>query len=261
MPETSRPRRGTASALAALGAVALLVCGAAAASPNGGHGGGGYGGGGHGGGGHNGAAHAAGHGAPAVRGGGPAHFAGGHYYAGGPYRPHGWHGAVGGHAASAAYYRGPVGVRPWHGYGGWWSGRWWGGGYYGYGYGLGLYFAALPLYYETIWWGGVPYYYADYTFYRWNDGVARYEVVAPPAEDGGAPEPAAAEPYVYPRDGQSAEQQQRDRYDCHRWAADQTHFDPTHSNGGVDAAAAPAAAGAYRRAESACLAGRGYTVR
>jgi hypothetical protein len=32
---------------------------------------------------------------------------------------------------------------------------------------------------------------------------------------------------VYPAKGQSAEQQKRDRADCHVWAVDQTGFDPT----------------------------------
>src|SRR5262245_57556509 len=33
--------------------------------------------------------------------------------------------------------------------------------------------------------------------------------------------------YVYPQRGQSLEQQQRDRFDCHQWAVQQTGFDPT----------------------------------
>jgi hypothetical protein len=36
-----------------------------------------------------------------------------------------------------------------------------------------------------------------------------------------------AELYIYPNKGQSSEQQSRDRYDCHRWAVQQTGFDPT----------------------------------
>ena len=167
-------------------------------------------------------------------------------------------------APGAHYARGGSGVGNWRGGGyrgggGWWHGRWWGG------YGLGLYFATLPWYYETFWWGGVPYYYADENFYRWNDAVAQYQVVAPPAEDADGAAPAAAagggEPFVYPRLGQPEEQQRRDRYDCYRWAADQTGFDPTHAGGGPNAQGGPDQAGAYRRAESACLEGRGYTVR
>jgi hypothetical protein len=33
--------------------------------------------------------------------------------------------------------------------------------------------------------------------------------------------------YFYPAQGQSEEQQDRDRYDCHVWAAKQTGFDPS----------------------------------
>lgn len=32
--------------------------------------------------------------------------------------------------------------------------------------------------------------------------------------------------YFYPTRGQSSEQQDRDRYECYRWAVDQTGFDP-----------------------------------
>jgi len=40
---------------------------------------------------------------------------------------------------------------------------WYGGGYYGAwgGLGYGLFFATLPWYYDTYWWDGAPYYYAD----------------------------------------------------------------------------------------------------
>jgi hypothetical protein len=33
--------------------------------------------------------------------------------------------------------------------------------------------------------------------------------------------------YVYPNDGQDKEQIGQDRYECHRWAVDETGFDPT----------------------------------
>lgn len=37
---------------------------------------------------------------------------------------------------------------------------------------------------------------------------------------------AQAGVYAYPRDGQSGEQQQRDKFECHQWAVQQTGFDP-----------------------------------
>jgi len=71
----------------------------------------------------------------------------------------------------------------------WWHGGYgWRGGYYGPwgwglgGLGLGLYFATLPYYYSTYWWGGVPYYYAGRQLLHWNSGVGQYQTVAPPAE-------------------------------------------------------------------------------
>lgn len=42
--------------------------------------------------------------------------------------------------------------------------------------------------------------------------------------------PAAVAPprvYFFPTQGQSTEQQDRDRYDCHTWAVSQTGFDPS----------------------------------
>ena len=36
----------------------------------------------------------------------------------------------------------------------------------------------------------------------------------------------AQEPFIYPDKGQSAEQQEKDKYECYSWAKDQTGFDP-----------------------------------
>jgi hypothetical protein len=38
---------------------------------------------------------------------------------------------------------------------------------------------------------------------------------------------ASAQVNIYPQRGQSAEQQQRDRFECHQFAVQQTGFDPT----------------------------------
>jgi hypothetical protein len=176
-----------------------------------------------------------------------------------------------------AQHVGHVGVA--HGYGGWhgglrggygygWRGGWgWrGGGYWGPwgwgGLGLGLYFASLPYYYTTYWWGGVPYYYADNTYYRWNAGVSQYETVAPPSEAGAAAD-GPANPgqntglIAYPKNGQTEEQQGKDKFECHRWAVSQTGFDPTQAGGG----AAAGRRSDYFRAQAACLEGRGYSVK
>lgn len=42
-----------------------------------------------------------------------------------------------------------------------------------------------------------------------------------------APAAWAQGPYIYPQRGQSPQQQQRDRGDCHVWAMQQSGFDPT----------------------------------
>ena len=42
------------------------------------------------------------------------------------------------------------------------------------------------------------------------------------------PETLAQGPYFYPAKGQSADQQNRDRYECHNWAVGQTGYDPSN---------------------------------
>ena len=224
------------------------------------HGGGGGGGGFHGG--HGGAG-------PATRGGvgyrGPSPVQRG--FSARPSAPsgRGWTGSGAGHSNASGAYPGHTFVNhraytAVYGRGGWGHA----GGWYPH-YPYWTYVGGLPWYASTLWWGGVPYYYADNTYFLWNDTAAQYQVVPPPPNAGdetGAPAPAAApELYVYPNAGQSAEQQATDRYECHRWAVDQTGFDPTRADGGVAPDAVADAASAYRRAEGACLQGRGYTVR
>lgn len=173
-------------------------------------------------------------------------------------------GHFGGYHGGFAGYRGGYG---WHGGYGWGGGYGWRGGGYGFygpwgwgGLGLGLYFASLPVYYSTLWWDGVPYYYSDNTYYRWNGTVSQYETVSPPpelAQQGAAPTSAAADIIAYPKNGQSQEQQGTDRYQCHRWAADKTGFDPTQ----LSSAPAPGRRSDYIRAQTACLEGRGYSIK
>jgi hypothetical protein len=53
--------------------------------------------------------------------------------------------------------------------------------------------------------------------------------------------------FMYPKNGQSADQQSTDRRECQQWAAQQA---------GSDGAQAPD----YQRAMAACIEGRGYSV-
>ena len=188
----------------------------------------------------------------------------------------------GGGGSHAGAFRGGgragYGLRGGFGYRGGWRGYGYYGGWGWGGLGYGLFFGGLPFYYSTLWWGGVPYYYAAGDYYRWNGAVGEYETVPPPLgleSQADAQQPSVTNLFTYPKNGQSAEQQASDRYECHRWARDQTGFDPTQP-GGVTAAdstkpgaATPApttAASAakrqdYVRAQTACLEGRGYSVR
>ena len=45
--------------------------------------------------------------------------------------------------------------------------------------------------------------------------------------------------YVYPAKGQSPEQQNKDQYECHTWAVQQTGFDPSQANPGNPSAYDP----------------------
>jgi len=216
--------------------IAALALGATLAFPGAAlaqHGGGSHGGGSRGGDSHVGAAHASsGYHAPAVSHGSYSHVGGrfnygGHHFYGGPFYRH-----------SYFYPR---------------YGRFYGG------LALGLFVGSLPYYYDTFYWGGVPYYYNDGTYYRYNDGVSKYEVVAPPYSEqaAAATESASnAKLFVYPKKGQSEDQQRTDRFECHQWAVNETGVDPSKGE-----PAAQNKEGDYRRAEVACLTGRDYSVR
>jgi hypothetical protein len=113
-------------------------------------------------------------------------------------------------------------------HGGHWGhdGRFWGGVGLGIGIGLG------PWYYGAPWYPGyvvVP--------------GPMYEVTTVPS----APAARAPDPVIYPRNGQSAEQTEADRRACDRWAMSQP--------------SAMAEASIFHRATTACMEGRGYTVR
>jgi hypothetical protein len=156
-------------------------------------------------------------------------------------------------------YRGGYygGYRGYYGYRGWY------GGYYPWGWGwgavgLGVYAATLPYYYSTYWYGGNPYYYANNTYFLWDPAVGQYRTVAAPA---GAPSrpggQASSELIVYPKNGQSQNQQITDRYECYRWAVSQLGYDPTSAGGGTVRRDLTD----YNRAQTACLEARGYSVK
>lgn len=127
---------------------------------------------------------------------------------------------------------------------------------------LGIFVPVLPPYYTTLYVDATPYYYADGVYYRWRREHAGYEVVEAPDDrkidqEANVPE----ELFVYPKEGQSEDKQAGDRYECHRWASDQTGYDPTQPGGSVAAENHAAKRDDYQRAMKACLEGRGYSVK
>jgi len=131
---------------------------------------------------------------------------------------------------------------------------------------VGLVIGALPPYYSTVWIGGSPYYYADNVYYTWQPDQNGYAVVGPPADSDqpSSPPPATdnaqGDLIIYPKNGQSKDQQAADQFECHSWAKGQTGFDPTQPGGGVSPSDTDRSRGYYDRAMAACLQARGYEV-
>jgi hypothetical protein len=117
--------------------------------------------------------------------------------------------------------------------------------------------------YATYWYGGIPYYYANDVYYTWNPDYDGYTATDPPpvAESSGAEGsaspppgageapsgPAAGQVFMYPKNGQSEEQQSIDKRECQQWAASQAGGGAANSSD-------------YRRAMMACIEGRGYSA-
>ncbi|NRF68830.1 hypothetical protein HLB44_17700 [Aquincola sp. S2] len=145
----------------------------------------------------------------------------------------------------------------WHGHRHHSIGLQWHIGYPYYPYRYGWYAHTLPAVYTAVVIGGITYYHAQGVYYRVRDDGA-YDIVPAPTQEPAQPAPARQ--YTYPRQGQSSAQQASDDYECHRWAASQSGFDPSASATGQGSGDAARRAD-YARARSACLEGRGYTVR
>jgi hypothetical protein len=118
----------------------------------------------------------------------------------------------------------------------------------------------LPSYAREVWVGGALFFLVADTYYQYLANTQEYVVVNPPAV---APPPVTAAPagnaydvVAYPMNGQGQEQQEQDRYQCHRWAVSQSGFDP------ATATYAPPGnvSDIYRRALGACFSGRGYSI-
>jgi hypothetical protein len=126
---------------------------------------------------------------------------------------------------------------------------------------VGIGVPVLPPYYTTVWVGGIPYYYANGVYYVWRPAQRVYVVSEPPPESEVHEQPADPQQlFVYPKQGQSEQQQATDRYQCHTWSTGQTGFDPTRSGGNVPEAQYDTKRSDYQRAMKACLEARGYSV-
>ena len=123
---------------------------------------------------------------------------------------------------------------------------------------VGIVVAGLPAFATVVAIGGVSYLYANGVYYH-DRGDSTYEVVPSPVVVGTGGDGGPSRTFVYPKLGQSAEKQASDEYECHRWAVDQTGFDPSAAAAGHSTG--PTQRHDYARAQVACLEGRGYTVR
>lgn len=120
---------------------------------------------------------------------------------------------------------------------------------------------ALPDYATRMWIGGAMFFLAAGTYYQYMDDSQDYVVVNPPqGVQASQPQPVeqgdGLEVTFYPVNNQSPSQMERDRYECQRYAVQQSGFDP------ATATYAPAESVAYlfRQSMGNCLAGRGYQV-
>jgi len=137
------------------------------------------------------------------------------------------------------------------------------GGFVVIGAPIGFVVPVLPPYYNTVWVAGVPYYYANDTYYAWDAAQNGYQVVDPPAgaDAASTQAPPSDDLFIYPQSGQTPDQQANDKYECHKWSFSQTGYDPTQPSGGVGPGDAAGKRADYQRAMRACLEGRGYSVR
>jgi hypothetical protein len=148
---------------------------------------------------------------------------------------------------------------------------------------IGVTLPVLPPYYTTVWVAGMPYYYSNRVYYFQspqgyvvvpepvgtvttvppvnahapigNQVIEHGPVSASPPPMGNAD--VTAQLFIYPRQGQTAEQQAKDRTECHDWSIKQIGGDPSTPNAGSPSNRSSD----YSRANGACLDARGYTVR
>ncbi|PBP72846.1 hypothetical protein CCL15_09275 [Pseudomonas syringae] len=126
----------------------------------------------------------------------------------------------------------------------------------------GVRVSRLPSYSQEVWIGSSLLFLAAGTYYAYQPDSQDYVVVNPPQNEAVYQAPPAEQqgngydPVAYPANGQSPQQVELDKYQCYRWAAEQSGFDPANVTGQPP----PDVVDLYRRSMGACLAGRGYSV-
>jgi hypothetical protein len=155
----------------------------------------------------------------------------------------------------ASYHTVHLGTPYWYYQGAWYSPR--GGAYVVVRPPVGLYLSTLPYYQRVVYVGPSVYYVAHDVYYA-PVASGGYQVVEPPA---GTARAVFDYPIAYPARNQSAQQQADDQFQCHEWAVHLSQFDPTLLGSGQPMNDSPTLRDNYVRAWSACMEGRGYSVR
>jgi len=119
---------------------------------------------------------------------------------------------------------------------------------------IGARVGILPYGFRSIYVGPRRYFLVNSTYYIYAPATNDYVVVTKP-ETTGSEVTQSKDPIIYPASGQSEEQLDQDRYECHRWALDKSGFDPSLSRAVDDKNSDK-----YYRSLEACLNGRGYTL-
>ncbi len=130
---------------------------------------------------------------------------------------------------------------------------------------IGALITVPPPGYRIVYIDSHPYYLAGGVYYIWDDLRRGYRVVPPPEVINETNESSEELPntpensldlFVYPNAGQSENEQANDRYDCHLWAVGETDFDPNLEESSFELEHSE-----YKRAVTACLEARDYTVK
>jgi len=144
---------------------------------------------------------------------------------------------------------------------------------------IGVVVHVLPPVYTRVWIHSRPYYYANDVYYV--PSPQGYVVTQPPSGEVITEQPATSDVtgvteqpatqtagappgaplFIYPRQGQDPRQQDNDRNECHAWAVNQTGYDPNVASNDTAQDRTHDKYPDYIRALSACLDGRGYTVK